>query len=471
MCSYLLIGFYFSEQIATTAGNKAFIVNRIGDFGFSLAVFLIVRQFGTLDFSKVFDAAKGLPVEASAGVLTIITLLLLLGATGKSAQIPLYVWLPDAMAGPTPVSALIHAATMVTAGVYMIARSATLFTKAPITMDTVAVIGLATAFFAATIGLEQNDIKKVFAYSTVSQLGYMFLGAGVGAFSAGIYHLVTHAFFKALLFLGAGSVIHALGGEQDVRNMGGLRKKIPWTFWTMLCASVAIAGVPPFAGFYSKDAILLAADKHAPWMYWVGVITAGMTAFYVFRAIFLAFFGQYRGKAHPHESPFVMVGPLVVLAALSLAGGKLFNVPEFLAPLFPLAKESGDIGPMLVSVAFGLAGIALAWLFYVFKPGLPDQVAATFSGLYKLIYNKYFVDEIYDAVVVNPVVGGSREVLWKGVDVAVIDGAVNGVGNRARGIGGVLKRLQSGNIRSYAAWVLLGSVVLLFVMGVMGGLR
>jgi NADH-quinone oxidoreductase subunit L len=239
----------------------------------------------------------------------------------------------------------------------------------------------------------------------------------------------------------------------------------------MICASVAIAGVPPFAGFYSKDAILAAADRHAPWMYWVGVITAGMTAFYVFRAIFLAFFGKYRGKAHPHESPFVMIGPLVVLAALSLAGGYFFKVPEFLAPLFPLAKEADDIGPVVVSVAFGLGGIALAWLFYVFKPGLPDQVAATFSGLYKLIYNKYFVDEIYDAVVVNPIVSGSREVLWKGVDVAVIDGAVNGVGNRARGIGSVLKRLQSGNIRSYAAWVLLGSVVLLFVMGVMGGLR
>ena len=239
----------------------------------------------------------------------------------------------------------------------------------------------------------------------------------------------------------------------------------------MLCASVAIAGVPPFAGFYSKDAILLAADKHAPWMYWVGVITAGMTAFYVFRAIFLAFFGQYRGKAHPHESPFVMIGPLAVLAALSLGGGYFFKIPEFLAPLFPPVEEGHDIGPMLVSVAFGFAGIALAWLFYVAKPGLPDQAAATFSGLYKLIYNKYFVDEVYEAVVVNPVVSGSREVLWKGVDVAVVDGAVNGMGNRAREIGGVLQRLQSGNIRSYAAWVLLGSVVLLFIMGVMGGLR
>ena len=467
LCSYLLIGFYFDKKFATDAGNKAFIVNRIGDFGFSLAMFLIVVNFGSLDFGTVFTSVAG----KSEATLTAIAFLLLVGACGKSAQLPLYVWLPDAMAGPTPVSALIHAATMVTAGVYMVARSAAIYMHAPAAMEAVAIIGLATAFFAATIGLAQNDIKKVFAYSTVSQLGYMFLGAGVGAFSAGIYHLVTHAFFKALLFLGAGSVIHALGGEQDVRNMGGLRKKIPWTFATMMCASVAIAGVPPFAGFYSKDAILAAADRHAPWMYWVGVITAGMTAFYVFRAIFLAFYGKYRGEAHPHESPFVMIGPLVVLAALSLAGGRLFNVPGFLAPLFPPVEEGHDIGPVVVSVAFGLAGIALAWLFYVAKPGLPDQVATSFSGLYKLIYNKYFVDEIYDAVVVNPVVSGSREVLWKGVDVAVIDGAVNGVGNRARGIGGVLKRLQSGNIRSYAAWVLLGSVVLLFVMGVMGGLR
>ncbi len=272
------------------------------------------------------------------------------------------------MAGPTPVSALIHAATMVTAGVYMIARSSAIYLHAPDAMDVVAIIGLATAFFAATIGLAQNDIKKVFAYSTVSQLGYMFLGLGVGAFSAGIFHVVTHAFFKALLFLGAGSVIHALGGEQDLRKMGGLRKKIPWTFWTMMCAAVAIAGVPPFSGFFSKDAILSAADHQAPWMYWVGVVTAGMTAFYVFRAMFLAFFGDYRGKAHPHESPFVMRGPLVVLAVLSLGGGFFFKIPEFLSPIFPLAKEADELGPVIVSVAFGLGGIFLAWVFYVWKP-------------------------------------------------------------------------------------------------------
>jgi NADH-quinone oxidoreductase subunit L len=468
LCSYLLVGFYFTKKFATDAGNKAFIVNRIGDFGFSLAMFLIVANFGTLDFGTVFAGVAG----KSEATLTAIAFLLLLGACGKSAQIPLYVWLPDAMAGPTPVSALIHAATMVTAGVYMVARSATIYTHAPAALEAVAIIGLLTAFFAATVGLLQNDIKKVFAYSTISQLGYMFLGVGCGAFSTGIYHLVTHAFFKALLFLGAGSVIHALGGEQDLRNMGGLRKKIPWTFWTLLCASVAISGVPPFAGFYSKDAILLAADHHAPWMYWVGVITAGMTAFYVFRAIFMAFFGTYRGQAHPHESPAVMIGPLAVLAALSLAGGYLFKVPEYLSPLFPLAPEGNDLGPMVVSVAVALAGIALAWLFYVARPGLPDSLAASFSGAYKLIYNKYFVDEIYAAVVVHPVVSGSREVLWKAVDATVIDGAVNGAGKVSQGVGGLLKRLQSGNIRSYAVWVLLGSVLVLVAMGLAaGGMR
>src|SRR5689334_20516415 len=334
LCSYLLIGFYFLEKFATDAGNKAFIVNRIGDFGFSLAMFLIFKQFGSLDFNKVFGAASSMPVESSYGLMTLICLLLLVGATGKSAQIPLYVWLPDAMAGPTPVSALIHAATMVTAGVYMTARSATLFLHAPIAMDAVAVIGLATAFFAATIGLVQNDIKKVFAYSTVSQLGYMFLGVGVGAFSAGIFHLMTHAFFKALLFLGAGSVIHALSGEQDLRNMGGLRKHIPVTFATLMCAGIAIAGVPPFSGFFSKDEILAAAFVRSPWMYWLGVITAGMTAFYVFRALFLAFFGEYRGHAHPHESPSVMTVPLAILALGSVAGG-FINVPRWLEPMFP----------------------------------------------------------------------------------------------------------------------------------------
>src|SRR6204780_2245377 len=337
LCSYLLIGFYFLEKFATDAGNKAFIVNRIGDFGFSLAIFLIAAHFGSLDFGTVFAKVNDLPVEPTAGWITAICLLLLVGATGKSAQLPLYVWLPDAMAGPTPVSALIHAATMVTAGVYMMSRSWPIVTHAPAAMDATAIVGIATAAFAATIGLVQNDIKKVFAYSTVSQLGYMFVGVGCGAFSAGIWHLMTHAFFKALLFLGAGSVIHSLSGEQDMRNMGGLWKKIPITFAVLLCPSLAIAGFPFTSGHYSKDAILESAFQYAPWIFWVGVFTAAMTAFYVFRAFFMAFTGDYRGHHHPHESPFVMWGPLAILAALSLGGG-FINIPKYLEPMFPLSE-------------------------------------------------------------------------------------------------------------------------------------
>jgi len=470
LCSYLLIGFYFLRRSATNAGNKAFIVNRVGDFGFSLAMFLTVVQFGALDFAQVFAQVNAQGVEQSAGALTAIGLLLLVGATGKSAQIPLYVWLPDAMEGPTPVSALIHAATMVTAGVYMVARCAPIYLHAPIALDTVAVIGLATAVLSATIGLAQNDIKKVFAYSTVSQLGYMFLGLGSGAFSAGIFHLVTHAFFKALLFLGAGSVIHALSGEQDLRNMGGLRKHTPLTFWTILAAAVAIAGVPPFSGFHSKDAILLAAHHHAPWMYWVGVTTAGLTAFYVFRAVFLAFFGEYRGAAHPHESPAVMTMPLAVLAVLSLAGG-YFNVPRWLEPLFPVAGEHHDQLLVLISVGAGLAGIALAYYFYVARPGTADRVAASLGWLYRLVLDKYRIDEVYAAVFVRPLVRNSEKLLWKGCDAGLIDGIVNGVGSKARSIGGVLRLAQSGYIRSYAVWVVLGALLILLVVSSGGGAR
>jgi NADH-quinone oxidoreductase subunit L len=466
LCSYLLIGFYFDKKFATDAGNKAFIVNRIGDFGFSLAMFYIFKTFGSLDFATVFQKAPG----ASEATLTLIGLLLMVGAAGKSAQLPLYVWLPDAMAGPTPVSALIHAATMVTAGVYMTARSWPIYTHAPAAMEVIAVIGVATAFFAATIGIAQNDIKKVFAYSTVSQLGYMFIGVGCGAFGAGIYHLVTHAFFKALLFLGSGSVIHALSGEQDLRNMGGLRKHTPWTFWVMMCAGVAIAGIPPFAGFFSKDAILIAAYHHAPWMYWVGTLTAGITAFYVFRAMFLTFFGEYRGhEHHPHESPAVMLAPLVVLAALSLAGGFLFKVPQFLSTVFPPMEEAEDMTLVVISVAAGFAGIFLAWLMYIAQPRLADSLSI--KGLYTLVYNKYFVDEVYDATVVKPLVGGSRVLLWRVADVGLIDGIVNGIGARARDVGAVLRSLQSGNIRSYAAWVVFGSVLLIVAMGMAGGAR
>ena len=472
LCSYLLVGFYFVKKSATNAGNKAFIVNRVGDFGFSLAMFLIAINFGSLDFSTVLPAAPGKPV----GTLTAIALLLLVGACGKSAQFPLYVWLPDAMEGPTPVSALIHAATIVTAGVYMCTRSAAIFTHAPAAMETVAIIGLFTAVFAATIGLVQYDIKKVFAYSTVSQLGYMFLGVGVGAFSAGIWHLMTHAFFKALLFLGAGSVIHACHGEQDMRHMGGLKKYTPVTFWVLLAASLAISGFPFTSGYFSKDAILGAAYAHAPWMYWVGVITAGMTAFYVFRAFWMTFFGEYRGHAHPHESSWTMLAPLVVLAILSIVGGFLFNVPQILSGMFPIHEVAEGSGPgevvlTAISVAFGLGGIALSYLMYVVNPGIPEKISSALGGVYTLVYNKYFVDEAYDAVIVQPLVHGSETILWKITDAGISDGAVNGVGTESKGIGGILRLLQSGNIRSYATWVVIGAVAVIVAIGIGGGMR
>jgi NADH-quinone oxidoreductase subunit L len=453
LCSYLLIGFYFTEKFATDAGNKAFIVNRIGDFGFSLAIFLIAIHFGSLDFGSVFSQAKELPIETSPGWITAIALLLLVGATGKSAQIPLYVWLPDAMAGPTPVSALIHAATM--------------FLHSPVALNFVAVIGIATAFFAATIGLVQNDIKKVFAYSTVSQLGYMFVGLGTGAFSAGIFHVMTHAFFKALLFLGAGSVIHALSGEQDLRQMGGLAKKIPITCGVLLCASLAIAGFPFTSGHYSKDAILESAFQYAPWMFWVGVFTAAMTAFYVFRAFFMAFFGEYRGRHHPHESPFVMWGPLAVLAALSLGGG-FINIPKYLEPLFPLSEGTLPSFVAWTPMVAGLGGIALAYVLYVLAPALPESIASAFRPAYTLLYNKYFIDEAYDSAFVSPTIDGSRSLLWRTIDAGAIDGTVNGVGKTARSIGGVLRHLQSGYIRSYAGWVVAGAILVVIVMGLKG---
>jgi NADH-quinone oxidoreductase subunit L len=323
---------------------------------------------------------------------------------------------------------------------------------------------------AATIGITQNDIKRVFAYSTVSQLGYMFIACGVGAFSAGIYHVVTHAFFKALLFLGAGSVIHALEGEQDLTKMGGLWKKIPITFGVLACAWVAISGIPPFAGFYSKDEILLAAHHHAPWMYWVGVITAAVTAFYVSRAMFLCFFGSYRGHHHhPHESPFVMWGPLAVLALLSLAGGWYFKVTRYLETVLPAENVGHDTTLVMISIAAGFAGLGLAALMYIARPGLPDQIAAALGGLYRLVYNKYLVDELYSAVFVKPLVVGSRTLLWRVMDAGLIDGMVNGFGTAARSVGGVLRLLQSGNIRSYAAWVTLGCVAVLVALGLAAG--
>jgi NADH-quinone oxidoreductase subunit L len=490
LCSYLLIGFYFLKQSATNAGNKAFWVNRIGDFGFILGLLLMLRTFGSLDFAAVLPRVAGMSSEpqGQAGVLTTIALLLFAGATGKSAQLPLYVWLPDAMEGPTPVSALIHAATMVTAGVYMVARSHVIFIKAPVAMEVVAVIGCLTALFAATIGLVQTDIKRVLAYSTVSQLGYMFLACGVGAFGAGIFHLMTHAFFKGLLFLAAGSVIHALGGEQDMRKMGGLRKKIPWTFWTMLMATLAIAGAPGFSGFFSKDEILLAAQRASTPLWALGVLTAGLTSFYMFRLIFLTFFGKERfdeHQVHVHESPRSMLAPLIVLALLAVGGGWI-AAPQlwggvnyfdhFLAPVFATepsaaadlaAGEAGSGGASeLLQALFsapviaGALGFFLAWWLYVRSPETPKKWAESLSPLYKLLSGKYFVDELYAAAVVRPLVWLSDKVLWHAVDEGVIDGAVNGVARVSRESGDRLRLMNSGNTRSYASWVVLGAVVL-----------
>jgi NADH-quinone oxidoreductase subunit L len=469
LCSYLLIGFYYDRGYATTAGNKAFIVNRIGDMAFILAIFLLFQQFGTFDFAEIFAKVAQMPVETGFGALSLIALLLFIGATGKSAQIPLFVWLPDAMAGPTPVSALIHAATMVTAGVYMVARSAVLYQHTPLVMDVVAVVGLATAVVAAIIGLAQNDIKKVFAYSTVSQLGYMFMALGVGAFSAGIFHVMTHAFFKALLFLGAGSVIHAVHGEQDIWKMGGLRKKTPITFATLMVAGVAISGVYPFAGFFSKDEILLAAHHHAPWMYWVGTATAAVTAFYVFRALFVTFFGEYRGHAHPHESPASMTLPLIALAVLSVGGGFL-NVPHFLEPMIPLPEAGHDSTLVFIALGAGLAGIALSYVFYVLSPSLPESIASGLGAIYRLVLNKFYVDEIYDMTVVRPVLSSSKSVFWA-MDKSIVDGAVNGVATQARAVGRVLRSWQSGSIRTYASWVVIGSVIIMLIVSVAGGVR
>jgi NADH-quinone oxidoreductase subunit L len=483
LCSYLLIGFYFLKHSAAQAGKKAFIVNRIGDFGFMLGMFLLFRTFHSLDFAAVFDGAAKLPPDAMGqfGTLTVACILLFVGATGKSAQIPLYVWLPDAMEGPTPVSALIHAATMVTAGVYMVARSHVLFTHSPTAMYVVAVVGCATAFFAATIGLVQSDIKRVLAYSTVSQLGYMFLGCGVGAFGAGIFHLMTHAFFKALLFLSAGSVIHAMGGEQDMWHMGGLASKIKVTFWCMLFGTIAIAGFFPFAAFFSKDAILFAAfnsEYNGKALYAVGLLAAVLTSFYMFRLVWLTFFTQKRydeHHVHVHESPKNMTVPLMILALLSLTGG-WFAFPallggkdyftEFLSPVLGSGEVVGienahqlEITLSGVAMAAAALGLIVAWRMYA-----KGAQRGTSTGLHKILYNKYYVDELYQATIVGPLVWLSRNVLWKVVDDGIIDGAVNGVGHAAAGVGDVVRHTQSGNTRSYAVWVLIGALVVFAII-------
>ena len=490
LASYLLIGFWFTKDSAATAGKKAFIVNRIGDFGFLIALFLLIKHFGSLNFEEVFGAVTPLQSEtAGAGLLTAIGILLMVGACGKSAQIPLYVWLPDAMEGPTPVSALIHAATMVTAGVYMVARSHLIFERAPTALMVVAIIGTLTAFFAATIGIAQTDIKKVLAYSTISQLGYMFMACGVGAFSAGIFHLMTHAFFKGLLFLGAGSVIHAVGGEQDMRKMGGLKSYIPWTFLTMGIATLAIAGIPPLAGFWSKDEILWKAYQVSP-VYWgIGVITAFITSFYMFRLLYMTFFGDYRGAqvdAHghgshghgePHESPMVMLVPLMILAVLSLVGGFVGwgnHFEHFLTPVFgaPEAAEtagrSTELLLMGVSVGVALFGWWLAYVLYCKRPELPQKIADSLGSFYQTVAHKYYIDELYAALFVKPLIDGSTRILWQDVDRKVIDAAVNDAGDGARHVSDDVRHMQSGNIRSYAGWIAAGSAVVIAFMIWMG---
>ena len=509
LASYLLIGFWFLKPSAANAGKKAFITNRVGDFGFLIALFLLIKHFGTLQYDGVFKGASALGIETTTGFLTAIGLLMLVGATGKSAQIPLYVWLPDAMEGPTPVSALIHAATMVTAGVYMVCRSHAIFDRAPNAALAVAVIGTLTAIFAASIGIVQQDIKKVLAYSTVSQLGYMFMGAGVLAYGAGIFHLMTHAFFKGCLFLCSGSIIHGLGGEQDMRYMGGLRKYMPWTFWTMTSATFAIAGLPPFAAFFSKDAILGAtftSGQHVLWL--IGIIAAGMTSFYMFRLWFMTFFGEYRGPnpataghdhghGKPHESPWVMVVPLIILGTLSLIGGWI-GVPKvlggsdhfdhFLAPVFeayapaeaahameatPPAEheERGlELALMGTSVGVALIGFLGAWYLYYKRTDLPAKMAASAGGLYRLVLDKYRIDELYGAVIIQPLIMLSTKVLWKGIDQGIIDGAVNEVATGAQELSEGARHMQSGNIRSYAGWVAVGAAAVIAFM-VWRGLR
>jgi NADH-quinone oxidoreductase subunit L len=490
LCSYLLIGFWYEEKINADAGKKAFIVNRIGDFAFLIGMFLIFRELGTLDFTDAFAAA---PERLALGGQTAfwICLLLFIGATGKSAQIPLHVWLPDAMQGPTPVSALIHAATMVTAGVYMVARASVLYVLAPAALGIVAVVGALTAIFAATIGLAQTDIKRVLAYSTISQLGYMFLGVGVAAFWAGIFHLVTHAFFKALLFLGAGSVIHGLRNEQDMRKMGGLRAKLPTTFRTMLIATLAIAGIPPLAGFFSKDEILWQAFDGGRQILWaIGFVAAGLTALYMFRLIYLTFYGRphdRRAYEHAHESPPVMTVPLVILAVLSVVGGTLGipralggplgRVPNlletWLEPVFARAAElrpeaaqetarlATEYGLMVASVAVAFLGIGLATYFYRRRPELPARVSARFPAAHRLLQRKYYVDELYGAVFVRPYLGLSA-FAWRIVDEVLIDGfVVKAVGGAVAFYSRVVARLQTGLVQNYAAALFVGAVILL----------
>jgi NADH-quinone oxidoreductase subunit L len=478
LCSYLLIGFWFEKHSAATAGKKAFIVNRIGDAGFILGILFVFIYVGSTEFTAINEAIGG--GQITQGAATLIALLLFVGATGKSAQIPLYVWLPDAMEGPTPVSALIHAATMVTAGVYMVARMNLLYTLSGTAGNVVAIVGAVTAFYAATMALTQNDIKRVLAYSTISQLGYMFMGCGVGAYAAGIFHLYTHAFFKSLLFLAAGSVMHALSGELNMQKMGGLKKYLPRTFPPFLIGAIAISGVPFLSGFFSKDAILTSAYASGNYIVWaLGITTAVLTAFYMFRLIFLTFFGKERldpeVKKHLHESPSVMTFPLQALAFFSIIAGYV-GLPvvfgknlnwfgHFLEPVIDVHHEAHlSLGTewilILFSVAVALLGIYLAYIFYIKKPQTPHNLVSKFPSLYRLLFNKYYMDEIYEATIVRPLVKGS-ELVYDNFDLKVIDGAANGSAKATGFFGKIFSYFQTGLIKDYALIFLLGVILLL----------
>lgn len=480
LCSYLLIGFWFKNTAYNNAAKKAFIMNRIGDLGFLLGIFLIYITFGSITYTDIFDKAGSVPTST----ITTIALLLFVGAMGKSAQLPLYTWLPDAMAGPTPVSALIHAATMVTAGIFMVVRSNIFYSISDVASETVAIVGGATALFAACIGLLQNDIKKILAYSTVSQLGLMFLGLGVGAYSSAVFHVTTHAFFKALLFLGAGSVIHAMGGEQDIRKMGGLKGKIKITFLTMFIATIAISGIPPFSGFFSKDELLAHVYEHSKALWLVGMLTSILTAFYMFRMLYLTFYGKFRGtheqEHHLHESPPSMTFPLIILAVLSALGG-LLGLPEFLHLPNWMHHQIGEViimkGKSLITLShevelmlMGLAVLAaassifFAYNLYLRNKVLPVANESELKGWQRLIYNKFYVDEIYEAIIRKPIDVMSN-VLHKYVDVAILDGVVNGVGSAVKGVGSVVRLAQNGNIGFYIISMIIGIVfIVLFTL-------
>jgi len=478
LCSYLLIGFWFEKHSAANAGKKAFIVNRVGDAAFLLGILFIFVHIGSGEFTAINSAVSGGAI--TQGLATLIAILLFVGATGKSAQIPLYVWLPDAMEGPTPVSALIHAATMVTAGVYMVSRMNFLYTFSGTAALIVAIVGAVTAIYAATMALTQNDIKRVLAYSTISQIGYMFIGCGVGAYAAGMFHLYTHAFFKSLLFLCAGSVIHALSGEADMKKMGGLRKYLPLTYPAFLIGAIAIAGIPFFSGFFSKDAILTQAFAQGQYFIWaLGIMCAVLTAFYMFRLIFLTFHGEERiepeAKKHIHESPRVMTIPLVILAFFSVVAGyiglpvvfgeKLNWFRSFLEPVIKEGHEA-HISPgtewilILISVGVAFLGIIIAWVFYIRAPRVPQRLATRFPFIYKLLFNKYYVDEIYNTVFVNSTIKGS-EIIYDKFDLKVIDGTVNGTASAAGFSGKILSYLHSGLIKDYALIFLLGLIIFL----------